>query len=138
METSEKLIKMICKEMDEIADGGKMTDEILTRLDKLSHTKKSILTADAMENAGYSEDGGYDGYSSRGQRRDSMGRYSRTGGSYGYSRNYGMPQYNSGYSNRGYSRADEREHAREQLEDMMHRSADETTRDAIRQALNQL
>lgn len=86
---------------------GNMTGDDLSYLDKLTHTLKSIKTTMAMTGEGeysgaypyadnmvggmrsYRMDGGsYGSYAGRrNARRDSMGRYSREGGSYdgGYS-----------------------------------------------------
>lgn len=91
------------------AAGGKLSVGDADFIDKLTHTLKSVKTVIAMEEAemdgGYSERGySRDGYSrrmmsyddgsyARGRgryaNRDSMGRYSSNGGSYGYSRDSG-------------------------------------------------
>ena len=81
-------IKDEMKELDrKIASGGKPSMQELEYADLLAHTKKSLLTVDAMENPeeyGYNDsDYSYrDGYSrsymagrGRNARRDSMGRY---------------------------------------------------------------
>ena len=108
-----KLMDYICKELEELerkADkDGKLSMAEVEYIDKLAHIKKSLLTSDAMwEDSEYSGsmDGSYGSRSYRGNydrsyysndsyaggrgrnaRRDSMGRYSREGGSYdgGYS-----------------------------------------------------
>lgn len=68
------------KKLDDKARQGDLSMNDLQYADMLEHYKKSKLTADAMEDSGYSY-GGYDGgYSgARGRMnapRDSMGRYS--------------------------------------------------------------
>ena len=81
-----KLIDYICNEIDDlkhkVEQGGKLNINELQYLDTLAHTKKNLLTGDAMMESGYSND-----YSYR-RGRDAMGRYvSRDdGGSYRYSR----------------------------------------------------
>lgn len=85
----------ICRYIDDelmdmehrIQQGGKLSMSELEYADKLAHLKKSILTNKAMEESGYS--GTYrrpheyydrvDDRYSYGQKRDSMGRYSRDG-----------------------------------------------------------
>lgn len=71
-----KLIDFVCDEMDDLerkADKeGKLSMAEVQYLDTLAHTKKNLLTADAME--GKSERY-YNGSYAR--KRDSMGRYSR-------------------------------------------------------------
>lgn len=105
-------IKSELSEIDRKAKSGKVSTAELEYADTLAHLKKSLLTADAMEESegGYSghymmpkygyayNDGqsyadggmngrgdGYGGMSSAGRmnaKRDSMGRYSRNGYSY--------------------------------------------------------
>lgn len=71
------------KELDDKARKGELGMKDIEYADMLEHYKKSKLTADAMEESGYSGasyDGGYSGYSgARGRPnapRDSMGRFS--------------------------------------------------------------
>ncbi len=83
---------------DKYRQNRELTGGMLETIDKLAHTIKSVATIDAMEGAGYSNDGysntdrmafrsgNYNSnYSNAGRKRDSMGRFSREG-SYGYSR----------------------------------------------------
>ena len=98
--------KMICQEIDEIADKGEMSAGDLDVIHKLVVTKEKLLRIEELEDElGYSEDGDWraegsygrvyrgssyrDSYrggsyddvnSSRGRKRDSMGRYSRSDG----------------------------------------------------------
>lgn len=91
----DKLIDYICDELDDLekkAAKGKLSMAEIQYLDTLAHTKKNLLTAEAMEGEGYSGDANEGNYSRsyypmyrggssyagrRGARRDSMGRYSR-------------------------------------------------------------
>ena len=92
-----ELIEYICDEMDEmekkISKGGKLSSAELEYLDMLAHTKKNLLTGDAMMNSEYSNNSydqrNYDSSYGRGRnaRRDSMGRYSSE---MGYSRDEWM------------------------------------------------
>lgn len=90
-----ELEDMLCEELDKIAKKGELSAGSLDTVQKLTHSLKSLKTIEAMEESGYS--GGmypmhrysYDmdgGNSYAMQRRDSMGRYSRTG----YSRDDGF------------------------------------------------
>lgn len=80
---------------DKYSQNRELTGSMLETIDKLAHTIKSVATIEAMEGAGYSNADhmmpahtyGYSrNYSNAGRRRDSMGRFSRDGRSYGYSR----------------------------------------------------
>jgi hypothetical protein len=104
-----EFVKTELSELDRKAKSGKISVPELEYADKLAHLKKSLLTNEAMEEAdggysgrymmpryGYAYEGrsyadgdmhgdGYGGMSNAGRmnaRRDSMGRYSRTGYSY--------------------------------------------------------
>ena len=103
MHMYEELKEMLCKELEEITRKGELTAGSLDTVDKLTHAIKSIDTIVAMEE--YSDDYNYrgsydresDGMSGarrrtydgrsyargRNAKRDSMGRYSRGGYSYG-------------------------------------------------------
>lgn len=110
MRDIEKLCNVIEEELHKIAEKGLNTGNLDTAY-KLIDMYKDLKNTEywdikgeyymEMLGGGHSE---YDGYSERGRKRDSMGRYSREGGmnnSYGnnsYSERRGM------YSNRGYSR----------------------------------
>lgn len=100
-ETTEKLEKLICRELDIIADRGDLDERYAEYLDKLLHSLKSMKKVEimAMEEEGASQaysmrgmsrdgrweaSGAYDAGNSY-RRRDSMGRYARTG----YSRDDG-------------------------------------------------
>ena len=93
MHKMKELRDMLCKELESLANRGELSSGSLDAVDKLTHSIKSIDTIMAME--GYSNDGSY----ARGRyaNRDSMGRYSRDGGSYGDG-SYARNSYEQGYS----------------------------------------
>ena len=68
------------KQLDDKARQGELKMSDVQYADMLEHYKKSKLTANAMEESGYSNDGYNSGYSgARGRHnapRDAMGRYS--------------------------------------------------------------
>ena len=66
---------MLCKELDEMAKKRDITPGSLEMIHKLTDTIKNIDKILMLEDE-------EDGYSERGRRRDSMGRYSRDGGGY--------------------------------------------------------
>lgn len=141
---------LLCKEMDEIIEKGKLTAGDLEMLHKLSDTHKNLLKIEMLE----AED--EDGYSERGRRRDSMGRYSRDDGM-DYSRGHGgnweaQGSYNghsydeggSSYANRGqhyvrghYSREDGKEHMMRTFGELMD-GADPEQRRIIQRAMDEL
>lgn len=51
-----ELKKIICSELDEIADRGELTVGTLDTVDKLTHSLKSIETILAMQDTDYSND----------------------------------------------------------------------------------
>lgn len=105
-DSMENLKRMICKEIDEIAEKGEMSPGDLDVINKLVVTKEKLLRIEEIEdNLGYSEDGEWraDGSYGRGSSytggSNSYGRgdsYARRGNSYTRSRRY---------SRDGYSRA---------------------------------
>lgn len=134
-----KIIDFICDEIDElerkVEKGGKLTSSELEYLDTLAHTKKNLLTADAMmesddySNAGASyERDGYGGSYAR--TRGADGRFKADGRSRrgGYSRE-------GGYSRDGYSR-DGMMYSRgadmvDELHDLMDKAPNDQTRKEI-------
>ena len=87
IQTYNELKDMLCRELEEITRKKELTAGSLDTVDKLTHSIKSIETIIAMNEAGNGQSNYYphmgqsyaDGSMSnrRGQRRDSMGRYSR-------------------------------------------------------------
>lgn len=90
MHKLEELREMLMAELEKCSSKGELSAGSLEVIDKLAHAIKSIDTIIAMEEEGYSNEGGYSrargGGGGRGRgsnaRRDSMGRYSSRGGSY--------------------------------------------------------
>lgn len=122
----------LCEELEEIARKGELGAGDLEIVHKLTDTIKNIDKIEMLEeDDGYSRDGDWEadmrgtygrGSSYRGRKRDSMGRYSRTGRM---------------YPDRVYSRGDAKEHMMEQMEDMMG-GANEREKEILRRAMDQL
>ena len=94
-----KMQDHICKELEKKAETGIKSTSDLDSVWKLVDCYKNLLKIDMLQEASeYSRD---DGYSER-RRRDSRGRYSREGASYGYDRD---SSYRSGEQRGGYSEA---------------------------------
>ena len=111
-------------------------------IDKLTHSIKSLVTIMAMEEGGYSYEGGNSNGNSGARRRDSMGRYA-DGGSYNYrdggNSGYSGRRYNdSGYSGRRYSRDEGKEHMMQQLEKLMDDASTQEDREIIQSAISKL
>lgn len=139
MHAYHELKEMLCKELEDITKKGELTAGSLDTVDKLTHSIKSLVTIMAMEDSGYSNEGGY----SRAQRRDSMGRYA-DGGSYAryydgeMDGGYSGRRYYDGYSDRRYSRDEGKSHMTHQLEKMMEEATTREEREAIQSALSKL
>ena len=132
----EELRKMLCAELEKITKKGELSAGRLDVVDKLTHSIKSIDTIMAMEDAGYSNEGGY----SYARRRDSMGRYSRNDGSYGY-RGGSYDGYDGSYArsgNRGYSREDAKEELAMDLKALKREAKDSETAQMISHWIKQL
>ena len=132
MEYMHELKEKLCEELEEIARKGELGAGDLEIVHKLTDTIKNIDKIEMLEeDDGYSRDGDWEadmrgtygrGSSYRGRKRDSMGRYSRTGRM---------------YPDRVYSRGDAKEHMMEQMEDMMG-GANEREKEILRRAMDQL
>ena len=118
----EELRKMLCAELEKITKKGELSAGSLDVVDKLTHSIKSIDTIMAMEDAGYSNEGGY----SYARRRDSMGRYSRNDGSYARGGSY------------GYSREDAKEELAMDLKALKREAKDSETAQMISRWIKQL
>jgi len=126
-----KLLEFVCDEMKELerkADKeGKLSMSEIQYLDTLAHTKKNLLTADAMMEDGEYSNMAYDGDGYGGSY--ARGGYTRVRG---YNRdNRGM---NRGHSNRmsydrGYSR--EGDDIAEELHELMNKAPNEQVRKEI-------
>ena len=152
MHKMEELKEMLCEELDKITKKGELSAGSLDVVDKLTHSIKSIDTIMAMAEA--EGEGGYSGARGRGSnvRRDSMGRYSRRGGSYedgnmgggsndggSYGGSYrGGGSYARDRSRRGYSRAEEMEELKEQLYQMEEMAQDEKSRQMVQKWIRQV
>lgn len=144
MRAMHELREMLCKEIDKIAQKGELSAGSLETVHKLTDTVKNIDKIMMLE------DGGHDGYSERGRRRDSMGRYSRSGdwearGRFGdrHAYNDGGSSYagRGGYQDmrggRGYSRDDGKEKMLHELGEMME-DADEHQRRILERAMQEI
>lgn len=130
-----KLKDMLCEELEKITKKGELSAGSLDAVDKLTHSIKSIDTIIAMDE--YSEDDGmsYEGSYARGgrggnsnarsQRRDSMGRYSRNN------------SYRSSYGG-GYSREEEMDNLKMELQGLLEEAESEEERKMIRKWIKQV
>ena len=157
----EKLMDELYEVEDKMkkASGGKVSAVDLEYIHKLTDTIKNIDKIEMLEgDEGYSEDGHYmgkgriygtsydDGMSyargrGRNAKRDSMGRYSREGGSYdnmSYERGASYARGGRGGRRGGYSRADAKEEMIEKLEQMMHDAETSKEREAIKRCIMQI
>lgn len=135
-----ELKEMLCDELAKITKKGELSAGSLDAVDKLTHSIKSIDTIIAMDE--YSEDDGmsYEGSYARGENRggnrgrsyargrnrDSMGRYTRGG------------SYRGSYARGGYSRDEEMENLKMNLQDMLEEANSEEERKMIRKWLKQV
>jgi hypothetical protein len=135
-----ELKDMLCDELAKITKKGELSAGSLDAVDKLTHSIKSIDTIIAMDE--YSEDDGMsygDSYArgenrggnrgrsyARGRNRDSMGRYTRGG------------SYRGSYARGGYSRDEEMENLKMNLQDMLEEANSEEERKMIRKWLKQV
>ena len=129
MEYYKDIKQMLCKELKNIAEEGKLTAGNLDAIDKITHSIKSLVTIMAMEEGGYSQEGNSNGYSGR---RDSMGRYADNGNSY---RSY---DDGGGYSGRRYSRDEGKSQMVSHLESLMGQAQSQQEREVMQQALDRL
>lgn len=119
-----KLRDMLCKELDGLAESGKLSQTTVQMADTLLHAVKNLdKVVEAEEGSGSYRGWAYgdsayrgrsygDGYS---MRRDSMGRYARTNG--------------------GYSRDGEKERLASELERMMRNVGGESEHQVLQQCL---
>lgn len=141
-----KLMEYICDELDELerkADkDGKLSMAEMQYVDMLAHAKKSLLTADAMMEEGYSMDGSYDG-SYDGGSYEGNRSYARRGGSRNTNRSYARGRGRNArrdsmgrYSNDGYSM--DSEEMVEQLRQMMQDAPDDRTRQEFQRFIQKI
>lgn len=121
--------EMLHKELEQIVKKGELSAGSLETIDKLLNSIKNackIIMYDEFDE-GYSQEGGsMAGGNSYAQRRDSMGRYSRRGGSRGGRGGYSRAS--------GYSYDDGKEEKIEILREMM----DEVSSDEERRAISKI
>lgn len=151
MEYIEKIKKMLCKELEEIAEMGKLKSPAdISMIKDLTGAIKNIGVIEMQEEeSGYSEARGMRGrsymggssydddmmYSERRGRgryakRDSMGRYSSDMGS-------SYNDYSEARMDRRYSRDDAKDHMMNKLGEMMS-SADEEQREILKDAMRKI
>ena len=151
MEYIEKIKKMLCKELEEIAESGKLKSPTdISMIKDLTGAVKNIGVIEMQEEeSGYSEARGgrgrgrssYMGGSSydddmtyserqgrgRNARRDRMGRYSSDMGD----------DYSEARIDRRYSRDDAKDHLLDKMGEMMS-SADEEQREILKDAMRKI
>jgi hypothetical protein len=149
-----KIKEMLMNELYEYEEkakkmsGGKLSQNEMDRIHKLTDTVKNIDKIEMLEDGGgYSEDTDFMGEGrmygtsyargrGRNARRDSMGRYSRDDGMH-YD---GGSSYERGgnMGGRGYSRDDAKEHMMEKAEEMLEMATDPKERRAIEKFMREL
>ena len=138
MEYIEKIKKMLCKELEEIAESGKLKSPAdISMIKDLTGAVKNIGIIETQEESGYSEmrEYPYMGGSSyargRGKyvKRDSMGRYS--------SEDRMTDDYSEARMDRRYSRDDAKDHMITKLGSMME-NADPNEREILKDCMRKL
>ena len=130
----EDLKDMVCEELEKIAQKGELTTGTLDVTDKLTHTLKSITTIMAMEDSGYSNDGGSYRGSYRGEFEGATGPYAGDDASYRRGRSMTTGRYISRASSR-YSRDDG---MKAKLEELMNDAPDEHSRREIQRLIDKM
>lgn len=149
MEYTEKLKKLLCKELDEYAMKTKMSAGDLDVVHKLTDTVKNLDKIEMLEE----ESGGYSGarrgrrggYSRDDGRWEAMGTYDDTDysearGRRGNVRRDNMGRYSrdSSYSYDEYSRDGAKEMMVEQIEEMLENAENPKEREALRRCMTTL
>ena len=149
MEYIEKLKEMLCKELEQYANKGKLAGVELDLVWKLTDTIKNLGKIEMLEEeGGYSKDsyGNYDDEMShaRGRRyakRNSMGRYSREDGYSEEGDSYGRGSYNSydegSMGSHNYSREGAKDHMMSKLGKMMENASPEE-REVLKDCMRKL
>lgn len=132
MRYMEDLKDMLCEELDKIAQKGELTAGSLDTVDKLTHSIKSIEAIMAMEEGGYSRDGGS-------YRRSYYGG-SYDGGSYegGGSYRRGRSATTGRFVSRAASRYSRDDGLREKLESLMEDAPDDHTRQELQRLIEKM
>lgn len=134
-----KIKNILCTEIDntieDIMRNGKMSVNDLEILDKLTHSYKSILTSEAMEDNGYSYNNGYSETYKRGniEKLSNMEYPSNY-----YERGYSNMRYSDNYSGRRYSRDEGKTHMIHQFEKLMDTTSNPEEREILQSAINRL
>lgn len=148
MEYIEKLKEMLCKDLEQYANKGKLAGVELELVWKLTDTIKNLGKIEMLEEeGGYSKDG-YGSYddemSHRGRRyakRNSMGRYSREDGYSEEGDSYGRGSYNSydegSMGSHNYSREGAKDHMMSKLGKMMENASPEE-REVLKDCMRKL
>ena len=162
MEYIEKIKKMLCKELEEFAETGKLkTPADISMLKDLTGAIKNIdkiemyeeekegysearggrgrgRSSYAMGGSSYDDDMMYSERRGRGRnaKRDSMGRYSSEDGS-SYDDYSEESSYRGGQGGRGYSRGDAKDHMMNKLGSMME-DADPNEREILKDCMRKL
>ena len=140
-----KLKDMLCEELEKITKKGELSAGSLDAVDKLTHSIKSIDTIIAMDEYSEEDEMSYEGSyargvqggnrgggrggnsNARGRRRDSMGRYSRNN------------SYRGSYGNGGgYSREEEMDNLKMELQGLLEEAENEEERKMIRKWIKQV
>ena len=153
MEYIEKIKKMLCKELEEFAETGKLKTPAdismlkdltgaIKNIDKIemyeeekegySETRSGMRGRSYMHGSSYDDDMMYSERRGRGRyaKRDSMGRYSSEDGS-------SYDDYSEARMDRRYSRNDAKDHIMNKLGEMM-TSADEEQREILKDAMRKI
>lgn len=96
--SKEKLLKNLCRELDELGEKRELSMSDLEKAEKMSTAAKNLMKMDIMEEDGYSGDGDWEArgaYSRRGYSRRSSyeGDGSYEGGGYSGRRHYVRGHY---------------------------------------------
>ena len=150
MEYINKMKEMLCKELEQYANKGKLAGVELEIVWKLTDTIKNLCKIEMMsEDSEYSKDSygrSYDDEMShaRGRRyakRDSMGRYSREDGYSEEGDSYGRGSYNSydegSMGSHNYSREGAKDHMMSKLGKMMENASPEE-REVLKDCMRKL
>ncbi len=152
MEYIEKLKEMLCKELEQYANKGKLAGVELELVWRMTDTIKNLGKIEILEEEGGSSNDSYGSYASyddemsyaRGRRRakrNSMGRYSREDGYSEEGDSYGRGSYNSydegSMGSHNYSREGAKDHMMSKLGKMMENASPEE-REVLKDCMRKL
>ena len=137
MEHLDGVLELIDNEFAEMERNGKFKSrddiELVYKMMDIVKDAAEYCEKYAEMDGGYSEYGyPYPVYSERGAKRDSMGRYSKDNGRYGFN--------TARYTNRGrnYSRGDAKDDYMNQLHELMENAPDERTREHVQRMIHDM